>query len=84
MNRTCFFWSSVFSECHLSEGRLIALDVFTQLQFEMNESKSSLVSTPQKLPKAREEMELLGVMSDCLKVSPSGALTWLKGIRLLF
>lgn len=42
------------------------LDVFTQLRLGMNESKSSLVSTPQKLPKAREEMELLTVMSDRL------------------
>lgn len=58
--------------------------MFTQLQLGMNESKSSLVSTPQKLPKAGEEVELLSVMSDCLKGSPSEALTWLKGIRLLF
>lgn len=55
-----------FSERHLSEIRLIVLDVFTQLRLGMNESKSSLVSTPPKLPKAREEMELLTVMSDCL------------------
>lgn len=58
--------------------------MFAQLQLGMNESKSSLGSTPQNFPKARGEMELLSVMSDCLKVLPSGALTWLKGIRLLF